>query len=253
MKKQNISIIIICSLAISLTACNKDTKVVLSSPSASPSKTEVQKMKPVVVEESKIDVKMDVTVSIKGKIVSLTGTTNLPDGTLLEIQLNGGQFFPKDEQVVNKGVFKSREFSIEEAGGLGEGHFTFAITSAAAIIQPERVKKIIGANGINLTGKLVDRNDSIGNTVEFYHAIFIGTPPAAVSTDSNDDAVIYTAPSLPDPSIGMIAEDVVNGTTWGKPDDVNRTTTKNGVSEQWVYPGDRYLYFEDGILTAIQE
>lgn len=34
---------------------------------------------------------------------------------------------------------------------------------------------------------------------------------------------------------------------------VNRTETARGVHEQWVcYLGTRYLYFDNGILTAIQ-
>jgi hypothetical protein len=39
---------------------------------------------------------------------------------------------------------------------------------------------------------------------------------------------------------------------WRKPNNINRTITKWGVHEQWVYGGHGYLYFEDGILTAIQ-
>ncbi len=39
---------------------------------------------------------------------------------------------------------------------------------------------------------------------------------------------------------------------WGAPDDINRTVTKYGTSEQWVYGIGSYLYFEDGKLTAIQ-
>ena len=57
---------------------------------------------------------------------------------------------------------------------------------------------------------------------------------------------------LPSPSIGMTAEEVRNS-QWGAPDDINSTTTANSVTEQWVYGNGRYLYFEDGILTAIQE
>jgi hypothetical protein len=45
---------------------------------------------------------------------------------------------------------------------------------------------------------------------------------------------------------------VINHTNWGKPTSVRRTTTKHGVSEQWVYPGQQYLYFDDGRLCAIQ-
>jgi len=53
------------------------------------------------------------------------------------------------------------------------------------------------------------------------------------------------------PRIGMTAEEARNS-TWGKPKKINKTTTEYGTSEQWVY-GSRYLYFEDGVLSAIQE
>lgn len=50
--------------------------------------------------------------------------------------------------------------------------------------------------------------------------------------------------------IGMNQEDVLSS-QWGRPHRVNRTTTINGIREQWIYGGG-YLYFDDGILTAIQ-
>lgn len=40
---------------------------------------------------------------------------------------------------------------------------------------------------------------------------------------------------------------------WGEPREVSKTTTAYGVHEQWVYYGNRYLYFDNGILTTIQE
>jgi len=49
--------------------------------------------------------------------------------------------------------------------------------------------------------------------------------------------------------IGMTAEQA--RAAWGAPSDINRTTYSFGVREQWVYDGG-YLYFEDGVLTAIQ-
>jgi hypothetical protein len=39
--------------------------------------------------------------------------------------------------------------------------------------------------------------------------------------------------------------------SWGKPDDINNTITSGRKSEQWVYESN-YLYFTNGILTAIQ-
>lgn len=52
--------------------------------------------------------------------------------------------------------------------------------------------------------------------------------------------------------IGMSA-DQVRQCGWGKPDEVNRTITRYGVHEQWVYGSGNYLYFENGRLDAIQD
>ncbi|WP_342046003.1 hypothetical protein [Bacillus sp. OTU530] len=54
-------------------------------------------------------------------------------------------------------------------------------------------------------------------------------------------------------SIGMTKEEVLTE-GWGQPNKINRTTTANGVSEQWVYAGYRYLYFDEtGTLVTIQD
>ena len=54
------------------------------------------------------------------------------------------------------------------------------------------------------------------------------------------------------PRIGMTTEEVENS-EWGKPNDINTTITNYGTSEQWVYGNGRYIYFDDGVVTAIQE
>ncbi|MGG3925686.1 hypothetical protein ABET51_06765 [Metabacillus fastidiosus] len=51
--------------------------------------------------------------------------------------------------------------------------------------------------------------------------------------------------------IGMTQEEVLTE-GWGRPNDINKTTTSYGVKEQWVYDNYNYLYFEDGILVTIQ-
>jgi hypothetical protein len=52
--------------------------------------------------------------------------------------------------------------------------------------------------------------------------------------------------------IGMTVQEVIES-SWGKPEHVNRTTSTYGTREQWVYPGyHNYLYFENGVLTSIQ-
>jgi len=45
----------------------------------------------------------------------------------------------------------------------------------------------------------------------------------------------------------MSQEDVL-ASSWGKPQSVNKTATRFGVHEQWVYG----LYFDNGKLTKIQ-
>lgn len=55
-----------------------------------------------------------------------------------------------------------------------------------------------------------------------------------------------------EPAIGMTAEEV-RASTWGEPKDINKTTTKYRVKEQWVYSGYKYIYLENGIVTTIQE
>jgi hypothetical protein len=50
--------------------------------------------------------------------------------------------------------------------------------------------------------------------------------------------------------LGMTADQA--RAAWGRPSDVNRTIGSWGVHEQWVYGYSSYLYFEDGVLTSIQ-
>lgn len=54
------------------------------------------------------------------------------------------------------------------------------------------------------------------------------------------------------PQIGMNSTQVM-GSAWGTPQHINKTTTTYGTTEQWVYPGFKYVYFENGVVTSIQE
>lgn len=51
--------------------------------------------------------------------------------------------------------------------------------------------------------------------------------------------------------IGMTSAQVIR-CGWGQPEDINRTTSRHGTREQWVYGGGNYLYFENGRLETIQ-
>lgn len=68
------------------------------------------------------------------------------------------------------------------------------------------------------------------------------------------DLNIKLSPKDPkeEPAIGMTADEV-RKSTWGSPKEINRTTTAYGIHEQWVYSNYRYIYLDDGIVTAIQD
>lgn len=76
------------------------------------------------------------------------------------------------------------------------------------------------------------------------------------NTNNNSDTKeTITEEAKRSPEIGMSADEVKQS-TWGEPSDINKTTTKYGVREQWVYRSsvkNKYIYFEDGLVTAIQE
>jgi len=53
--------------------------------------------------------------------------------------------------------------------------------------------------------------------------------------------------------LGMDAEQLQ--ASWGRPTDINRTVTRYGTHEQWVYrysSTTRYVYLDDGIVTSWQ-
>lgn len=51
--------------------------------------------------------------------------------------------------------------------------------------------------------------------------------------------------------IGMKPQEAIKA--WGRPYDVHRTRSASGTREQWVYGNSHYLYFDNGVLTVIQD
>ena len=52
-------------------------------------------------------------------------------------------------------------------------------------------------------------------------------------------------------AVGMSQNDVLLS-SWGRPDHINRSEYSWGNTEQWVYSTGNYLYFRNGVLSAIQ-
>lgn len=108
--------------------------------------------------------------------------------------------------------------------------------------------------GKNENGDLVVVNES----GSYRYDISIGEDDVlTITQDSKERKYEKVSDSLEipketyEPEIGM-TEIEIYGSTWGAPEKKNKTTTAGGESEQWVYE-DGYIYFTDGIVTAIQE
>lgn len=92
-----------------------------------------------------------------------------------------------------------------------------------------------------------------------YHTkTLVETDSPSNNDSSNNNTSTDTTQQTPqEPQIGMTTDEVLNS-TWGKPDQINKTTTADGVSEQWVYDDangipNKFVYLDDGIVTSIQE
>lgn len=103
--------------------------------------------------------------------------------------------------------------------------------------------------------------NGVVDLVDIWDTKYTGLMATVYGGDKNIDISIFAKKSdyiFPEyvapvpPAIGMTAKEAENS-TWGRPSKINRTTTVYGVHEQWVYYGNKYLYFDDGILTAIQD
>ncbi|WP_291636447.1 hypothetical protein [Clostridium sp.] len=84
-----------------------------------------------------------------------------------------------------------------------------------------------------LRTKLIDETNIIKNATRYVHETSISSEPSK-------------------PYIGMTEVDLVE-CAWGQPEDVNKTTTAYGISKQYCYSGNKYVYVEDGIVTTIQD
>ena len=109
--------------------------------------------------------------------VLVTGNTNLPDGTIIIVSIDGqtSDYSAQDRVVVASGKFKAGPFS---SGGFGldGGKYTAKALMSYPAVQPESVRKIIGNNGERLAGNQVvfDNGVLIVTTKDF--DIIVPTP-----------------------------------------------------------------------------
>lgn len=129
---------------------------------------------------------LSVTVTENHQAV-ISGTTNLPEGTILKIIVDEerGNYLSEDQVTVAGGSFQSGLFGSE--GGLEYGPYSVEIRSAYAPEQPEEVRDRIGAHGENLVGDLVGHDQN--ETVARIEARFVVVRPAPVLKDCTGSGI----------------------------------------------------------------
>jgi hypothetical protein len=121
-------------------------------------------------------------------------------------------------------------------------------TNATHKQESEKVFPYIGMSKQDAINKSsIGLADQVKNFTDGYNAIWYYKDGTTIYFDETKIIKISM-----NPKIGMTKEEVITS-SWGKPNDINKTTNAKGTNEQWVYNGNKYLYFENGILQTIQE
>lgn len=170
-------------------------------------------------------------------------TTNLPDNTNLMITVSSlSEEFNYEADCkgnVNNGMVETESFTSNNRS-LPNGNYQIKVTTPIEMVQDyDSVRELLGKNGCNLDGDYIQDNDNSGKTVEFTKNIVI------------NDSLTSKFDAEPAPKIGMKKDELLR-CNWGKPENINRTTTANGTEEQWCYSGYRYIYVDNGVVTTIQ-
>jgi hypothetical protein len=131
-----------------------------------------------------------ITVTLKANVnggdkPTVLGTTNLPEGTELMVELARKQssYLAQDKVKVIAGAFRAGPFS-QKGAGLNPGVYTLEVTMPVAAVQPPSIWPIIGNNGSKLAGPFVKRSRFGGNVVEYRSTFKVGSGATSSIADS---------------------------------------------------------------------
>lgn len=130
---------------------------------------------------------LDVTISAKaegGGKPTVVGTTSLPDGTdlMIELSRSASSYAAQDKAKVNGGYFRAGPFS-QKGNDLNPGVYVLRVTMPITAVQPTAVQQVIGSEGSNLKGSLVKRSGFGGKVVEYKNSFKVGNGTASASAD----------------------------------------------------------------------
>ncbi|PFO08480.1 hypothetical protein COJ85_03030 [Bacillus sp. AFS076308] len=118
--------------------------------------------------------------------------------------------------------YQELQRSDTETNNLGAKYQYIALTLKALKYVPDEIKNQID-----------EVKTSANDKYQYYFQL---------ANQETQNKKVYERTVDPQPVIiGMTSEEVLTE-GWGRPSDINRTTSASGVSEQWVYPGYKYIY-----------
>ena len=128
-----------------------------------------ESMKPQQPDENKqFEVTMEAKATISDlKTLQVKGKTNLPDQTdvMIHISCPENGYEAGDKAVVMGGSFESSSFSNSKRplNRLEDGQYIIEITTPTVQVLDSSVKKVLGEDGKNMTGKLIQFDSILGN------------------------------------------------------------------------------------------
>lgn len=143
----------------------------------------------------------------------------------------------KIQNFIGTGTFTNNKVTLEgtQSYGIPDGTYDYSINGSG-------IKTDLYVFNVYFSG--LSKGDSVtGFLAEDYNS-FGYTDIVLLPTSASNE---YKPPML-----GMTTNEVENS-AWGKPDTINKTTYAWGTTEQWCYSDNKYVYFDNGIVTAISE
>lgn len=148
------------------------------------------------------------------------------------------QYFVVEMEDGTTGYVDAENFPIHR---IGTDYKSLQIDYCVSVYHPKELSDYVAAE------KERQKKES-----DALHAEYVKSQARVDQLIAENNAYRAALRKKPGASIGMTAKQVLNNTSWGQPNKVNRTTTASGVDEQWVYGGGNYLYFRNGVLRSIQ-
>ena len=108
-------------------------------------------------DEHWFDVELDFVAIINDAGLLVTGSTNLPEGTVLALMVTGDGVDGTwtETALVGEALLGDFEFLLDPEGGFPSGTYTVVVTTGWADLQPDHIQEVLGSQGENLRGASV--------------------------------------------------------------------------------------------------